>query len=73
MLLGLLLGAEPGAVEAWLGMESPFLTGGRLRLGMDGDLVVFGRFAALARSSLPPGDDLFERLLGPAVRTLKPG
>jgi hypothetical protein len=53
VLLGLLLGAEPGAVEAWLGMESPFLTGGRLRLGMDGDLL--------------------ERLLGPAVRTLKPG
>ena len=67
VLIGLLLGAEPAAVEARLGMDGPLLTGGLLRLDMDGDLMVFGRFAALARGSAPPGNDLFERLLGPAI------
>ena len=64
-LLGLLLQAEPDAVERALRPDALLRASGLLQIDRDGDLVGLGRLVRLVRMSIRPGDDPIAQLLGP--------
>ena len=70
-LVGLLLRAEPEAVEARIATDGRLLTTGLLLRDRGGDLEVFDRLPALIRGG-PPCEDLYGRLLGPALPATLP-